>query len=66
MSAERQNQYLDDLINPSFLRVNKLFVLPFQNEAQQISYKQYYLPNVEIKNYVMIDGQNFLKSTSKK
>ena len=39
--------------------VNRLFVLPFENEAQRTSYKQYYLPTREIKNYVMIDEQNF-------
>ena len=30
--------------------VNRLFVLPFENETQQTSYKQYYLPTREIKN----------------
>ena len=49
MSTERQNQYLDYLIDPSFQGVNRLFVLPFENEAQRISYKRYYLPIVEIK-----------------
>ena len=29
ISTEAQNQYLDFLINPSFQRVNRLFVLPF-------------------------------------
>ena len=60
MSTEKQNQYLDYLIDPSFQGVNRLFVLPFENEAQQISYKRYYLLTVEVKNYnIMIDGQNF-------
>ena len=49
MSTERQNQYLDYLIDPTFQGVNRLFVLPFENEAQRISYKRYYLPIVEIK-----------------
>ena len=40
--------------------VNRLFVLPFENETQQTSYKQYYLPTTEMKNQnVIIDGQNF-------
>ena len=34
-SAERVNQYLDYLIDPSFQGINKLFVLPFENEAQR-------------------------------
>ena len=39
MSTERQNYYLDFLIDPSFQGVKRLFVLPFENEAQRISYK---------------------------
>ena len=58
VSPERQNQYLDFLVDPSFQGVNRLFVLSFENEAQRISNKQYYLSTVEIKSYsVMIDGQ---------
>ena len=48
------------MIDPSFQGLNRLFVLPFENEAQRTSYKRYYLPTREIKNYnVRIDGQNF-------
>ena len=48
-------------MEPSFQRINRLFVLSFENDAQRISNKRYYLPNVEIKNYnVMIDGKTFL------
>ena len=60
MLTERQNQYLDYLIDPSFQGITRLFVLVFQNEAQRISHRRYYFPTVEIKNYnVMINGQNF-------
>ena len=60
VSTERVNQYLDYLIDPSFQGVNRLFVLPLKNEPQRTSYKRYYLPTKEIKNYnIMIDGQNF-------
>ena len=31
----------------------------FENDAQSTSNKRYYLPNVKIKYYVMIDGKNF-------
>ena len=58
VSPERQNQYLDFLVDPSFQGVNRFFVLLFENEAQRISNKRYYLSTVEIKNYsVTIDGQ---------
>ena len=56
--TERQKQYLDFLIDPSFQGVNKFFVLSFENEAQRASYKRYYFPDIEIND--MIDGQNFL------
>ena len=55
-----QNVNLNHLIEPSFQGVNRLFVLAFEDDAQRISRKRYYIPNVEIKDYnVMIDGKNF-------
>ena len=60
VSSERVNQYLDFLIDLSFQGVNRLFVLSFENEAQRTSYKRFYIPTRDIKNYnVMIDAQNF-------
>ena len=57
--AKEPNQYLDFLIDPSFQRVNRLFVLSFEDEDQRTSYKQCYLLTREIKKYiVMTDGQN--------
>ena len=59
VSTERVNQYLDYLIDPSFQEVNRLFVLPFENEAQRTSDKLYYISTREIKSYnIVIDGQN--------
>ena len=55
------NVNLNDLIEPSFQGVNRLFVLAFENDEQKTSNKRYYIPNVEIKDYnVMIDGKTFL------
>ena len=49
------------LVDPSFQGINRLFVLPFGNDARRTSYKRYYLPTKEIKKYnFMIYGQNFL------
>ena len=54
------NPNLNHLVEPRFQGVNTLFVLVFGNDAQRISNKRYYLPNVEIKDYnVMTDGKNF-------
>ena len=55
-----QNRNLNHLIEPSFQGVNILFVLAFENDDQRTSNKRYYIPNIEIKDYiVMIDGKNF-------
>ena len=45
------NKYLDFLTDPRFQGVDRLFVLSFENELQRTSYKRYYLPTREIKNY---------------
>ena len=48
------------MVEPSFQGVNRLFVLAFENDTQRTSHSDYYLPNVEIKNYnVMINEENF-------
>ena len=53
-----QNRYLNYLTDPSFQGVNRLFVLPFENEIDREVLTRYYLPTEEIKDYnVMIDGR---------
>ena len=47
-----QNPNLNHLAEPSLQRVNRLFVLAFENDTQRTSGKGYYLPNV------MINGEN--------
>ena len=49
ISTERQNQYLDWLIDPSFRGVNRLFIFSFEDEARRTSYKQSYHATVEKK-----------------
>ena len=64
LSAQKPN--LNHLVEPSFQRVNRLFVLAFENDEQRTSHTGYYLPNVEIKNYnVMINGENFFDQPMK-
>ena len=65
-SPERQNQYLDFLIDPSFQGVNRIFVLLFENENDRTVPTKYYLPTVEIKDQnVRVDKKNFLISQLK-
>ena len=55
-----QNPDLNHFVESSFQGVKRLFVLAFENDTQRISHSDYYLPNVEIKNYnVIINGKNF-------
>ena len=54
-----QNPNLNHVVEPSFQGMIRLLVLAFENDAQRTNNKTYYLPNVEIKDYiVMIDGKN--------
>ena len=47
------------MIDPSFQGVNRFFVLSYQDIRQRTSYKRYFFPTVEIKDYnVMIDGRH--------
>ena len=55
-----QKPNLNHLVEPSFRRVNRLFVLAFENDDHRTSDDRYYLPTVEIKDYnIMINGENF-------
>ena len=55
-----QNPNLNYLVESRFQGVNKFFVLVFENDAQRTSHSEYYLPNVEMKDYnFVINGINF-------
>ena len=57
------NPYLDFLIDPSFLGVNRLFVLPFNDPDYRTGHWRYYLPNAKAKGYnVMINGKKLFWS----
>ena len=62
--SERTNQTkhnnLNYWIGPTFTKVNRLFVLSFENENDRTSFSKYYVPNVQIKDFnVLIDGKSF-------
>ena len=62
ISNQTKDSNLNYLIDPIFEKVNRLFVLSFENEGDRTSYYKYYVPNVEIKNYnVLIDGNPFFE-----
>ena len=54
-----QNRYLNQLVDPNFQGVNRLFVLSFENEEDRRSHSNYSLPKVELKDYnVTIHGKS--------
>ena len=55
---QKKPQYFDFLINPSFQGMNRLFVLSFENENHERSYKRYYILTVEIKDYTAMMGES--------
>ena len=42
-----QTNNLNYLIDPTFTKVNRLFVLSFENENDRTSFSKYYVPNVQ-------------------
>ena len=54
-----QNPNLNHFVESSFQGVNRLFVLAFENDTQRTSTKDYYLPNVELKDCnIMINRES--------
>ena len=63
MTIQPQNNNLNQLIDLTFTNVNRLFVSSFSrnnNSDNRDSFSQYYVPNVEVKDFnVLIDGNLF-------
>ena len=60
MTNQTKNNNSNYLIDPTFTKVNRLFVLSFENGNDTISFSKYYVPNVQIKDFnVLIDGKSF-------
>ena len=60
MTNQTKTNHLNHLIDPTFIKVNRLFVLSFENEEDRTSFSKYYVPKVEIKDFnVLIDGKRF-------
>ena len=60
MTNQTKTNNLNYLINPTFKKVNRLFVLSFENEEDRTSFSKYQTSKVEEKDFnVLIDGQVF-------
>ena len=60
MTNQTKTNHLNHLIDPTFTKVNRLFVLSFENENNRTSFSKYYASNVQIKDFnVLINGKSF-------
>ena len=63
MSIQPQNNNLNCLIDPTFMNVNRLFVLSFprnNNTDSRYSFSNYYVPKVKVNDFnFLIDGKSF-------
>ena len=60
MTNQTKNNNLNYLIDPTFTKVNRLFVLSFENENDRTSFSKYYVRNVQTEDLnVLIDGKGF-------
>ena len=67
VSIKRQNQYWDYVVDAGFQGVNRLFVLPFEDNAIRTRHTRYFLSIIEIKDYnITIDGQKCFDQSIKK
>ena len=68
MTIQSQNNNLNYLIDPTFTKVNRLFVLPSARTGTGVhrdSFSPYYVPNVRVRCFnVLIDGKGFLTCQS--
>ena len=66
MFNQTRNNNLNYLIDPTFIKANRLLVLTFQNIDDGKWFSRYYKPNVEIKDFkVLADGESFSDSPIK-
>ena len=56
MSNQSKNNNSNYLIDPTFIKVNRLFVLSFENQDNRISFSKYYTPNIEIKDLNVLNS----------
>ena len=60
MTTEAINNNLNILIDPTFTNVNRLFVLAYRTADDRLSFSEFHLPRVMVKDYnVIIDKLAF-------
>ena len=67
MPKQTKANNLNYFIDPTFNKVNRLFVLLFENEDDRKYFSKYYTPKVEIKYFnLLIDKKSFSEELVKK
>ena len=51
MTNQTKTDHLNHLIDPTFIKINRLFVFSFENEEDRTSFSKCYVPKVEIKDF---------------
>ena len=60
MTRPTKNNNLNYLIDPTFNKSSRSFLVSFENEEDRTSFPKYYTPKVEIKDFnVLIDSKSF-------
>ena len=54
MTNQTKTNHLNHLIDPTFTKVNRLFVLSFENEEDRTSFSKYYVSKVEINDLKLV------------
>ena len=58
MTNQTKTNNLNYVIDPTFNKVNRLFVLSFENEEDRTSFSKHYTPKVEIKDFNVLNHGN--------
>ena len=53
MTNQTKNSDLSYLIDLTFTKANRLFVLSFENENDRTSFSKYYVPKFQIKDFTV-------------
>ena len=58
MTNQTKTNNVNYVIDPTFNKVNRLFVLSFENEEDRTSFSKHYTPKVEIKDFNVLNDGN--------
>ena len=60
MTNQPKTNHLNHLIDPAFTKINRLFVLSFENKEDRTSFSKHYVPKVKTKHFnVLIHAKSF-------